>query len=317
MHRVTRITWMITGLIIGAAGRADAIANFQPSDLVDMPTARVLPDRVPVVTTFMTAYSSAVKLHTKGSETITLGLFDWAEVGLFMESEQKFSGAIKVRLLEEGRHMPAIAAGVQNLFANDRISEYGSDFFYASGQANSAYVVMSKQLEWVPDMDVSLHVGIGSGRFRGVTKTSNDVQGVFAGVEFWVTDYLRFTLEEDGADGNIGTSFRLGDNLTLHLALAEFESAFNYKRSPASVDPKVHPKVSFGANYSFSYFRPPLARKEAKVHEIRRQQQENAVLEEELARLQARRQEAEERIAAYRAALANAAATSGDQSVRD
>lgn len=307
MHRVTGITWMMAGLIFGAAGRADAIANFQPSDLVDMPTARVLPHRVPVFTTFMTTYSSAARLHTKGSQSIQVGLFDWAEVGVIMETEQKFAGTLKIRLTEEGRLLPAIAAGVQNLFGNDIISEYGSDFFYASGQANSAYIVMSKQLSWLPDIDCTFHLGIGSGRFRGVNTDGNsDVHGIFAGLEFWVTDYLRFVFEEDGSDGNIGTTFKVNDTLAFHLALAEFESAFNHERLPANVDPKVHPKVSFGMNYGVNFFRPPLSRKQAKIKEIRRQQEENEVLEDELERLRARREDAEERIAAYRAALANA-----------
>ncbi len=306
MHNVTRVTWIVAGLIGVTAGRADAIANFQPSDLIDMPTARVLPHRVPVVTTFMTTYASAARLHTKGSQTVTVGIFDWAEAGLFLESEHEVAGAIKLRVSDEGRHMPAIAVGVQNIGGNDQISEYGTDFFYSSGQANSFYVVGSKRLTWLPDLDLTFHFGVGSGRFRGVTKTSNDVQGVFAGLEFWVTDYLRFVFEEDGADGNIGATFRMNDSFSAHLALAEFESAFNYKRSPMSVDPKVHPKVSFGMNYAFDFLRPPLSRKQAKIKQIRSQQRENAVLEAELERLRARRQDAEERIAAYKAALAKA-----------
>ncbi len=317
MHNLTRVTWVIAGLACGAATRAEAIANFQPSDLVDMPTARVLPHRVPVVTTFMTSYASEARLHTKGSQTITVGIFDWAEAAVFMESEQQFTGAVKLRVSDEGRYLPALAVGVQNIGGKEWASEYGADFSYASGQANSFYVVASKRMTWVSDLDLSVHLGVGSGRFRGVTKTSNDVQGVFAGVEFWATDYLRFVFEEDGSDGNIGATFRLNDNFSAHLALAEFESAFNYKRSPASVDPKVHPKVSIGMNYAFDFLRPPLARKQAKIKEIRNQQRENAVLEEELERLRARRLDAEERIEAYREALAKAQPTvrveGGDQ----
>lgn len=296
-------SYVVATALLGASQSVLAIAHFQPSGLIDMPTARILPHRVPVISTSFSMYSSATQFHSKGSETLNLGLFDWAEVGFFAESEQKFAGAVKIRVAEEGRFMPDLAIGVQNLFGPDDISEYGQDFWYADGQANSCYMVMSKRVNWLPELDMSFHAGIGSGRFRGVQTTSNGTQGVFIGMEAWVTDHVRLSFEEDGADGNLGASFYFNETFAAHVALSEFESAFHYDRDPSSNDPKVHPKVVVAMNYTFDFLRPPLARKQSKIREIQRQQEENRVLLDELEGLRARRRDAEARIEAYRAAL--------------
>ena len=279
---------------------------FQPSDLIDMPTSRVLGHRVPVVTMSMLAYASAVQLHTKGGQSVSIGLYDWAEVGFSAETELQFGGFAKVRINHESARLPALAIGVQNLGSEDDISEYGQDFYYAEGQANSYYVVASKSVDIWSNVDVFVHFGMGSGRFRGYETDNSPFAGLFGGAEAWLSDDFRVSIEEDGNDTNIGASFRVNSNLLMHLALNEVEAGFHWQDDRTSPDPKVHPKLSFGMNYLFDFLRPPLSRKEAKIRDIHVQQQENRLLMEELEILRQRRRDAEAKIDAYRNALGDA-----------
>jgi hypothetical protein len=204
------------------AGPLPAQSLTGPTGLVTIPTAGMASDGD--VTLGMNLVDARYHgYHGEGREAhhavvqyATVGFLPFVEVGLRLTRVldlprqalgDRFVG-VRVRLLEERRHAPAVVAGVHDLL--------GTRIFHAE------YVAASKTLAAGPLGDVGLHLGYG-GDWLSIPSRGRQFVGLFGGVALTPAPGVTLLAEHDTERVNAGLRLRVG-RLSLLGALLDLEA---------------------------------------------------------------------------------------------
>ena len=269
---------------------------FFQGEFVDIPSSRILPHLAVQGEMAMHAYLSEGWNHSKGSQNISIGILDWAQANISLESEQQVHAGIAVIAYHETRYVPSITLGIQNITDKKDISQFGSDFSshaYDHDQNYSFFASFGKNWDMIPGLPFTTQFGVGSGRFVGSQNISKNFHGIFAGLAVWPSSRICLTAEEDGRDLNAGVLVQLTELLTLRFAVTDIEKAFDPAANSSSKNPGHHTKLAFGISYRFNQLRPELSRKEQLIDTIREERNHNRVLQDELENLRKRRETVE------------------------
>lgn len=209
------------------------------------------------------------KVYSDGDTRISVGLFNFLELGVLFYNERNVVGNLQFRLLKdypEKTYIPGLAVGVQNISGEDHISPEGKfpefDHFYRWNkdgdlktweedqfENNSFYIVASKNFKDT----LILHLGLGLGRFVGhsgwsSTNSFNDSEiAMFYGFRYRFRPFkdknlsLSFAMEADGRDWNLDSSFEFelfNRKNQIHLGSNKIEHWFK--------DVAFQPKFSLG-----------------------------------------------------------------------
>jgi len=196
---------------------------------IKVPDAYILNHKMAEIS--YTSYMSANKNGDEDDEynhdfagVINVGLYDRLELGFVGTGNEMFYANLKAKLVEENEFLPAIAIGVDNLFS--KVPEYREDSDEKIPGSvsddvtdvddyirNSFYFVMSKSsllrgLPFVPYLESTMHLGIGSRRFKGNLKLSKQLAGLFVGFEAKPVRWMSMLAEMDGYNLNAGLKFK-------------------------------------------------------------------------------------------------------------
>ncbi len=133
--------------------------------------------------------------------------------------QQDRSVAVRLRVLKEGAHLPALAVGSNDAFTTGEVNalqEYEGGNRYFSG----VYAVASKHLPW---NGCDLGLTLGANFF---TKAGAKNSGVFAGVAVRPTAWKGVSLlaEYDGNGVNFGGALRFLDHFSLHAFVYDWQA---------------------------------------------------------------------------------------------
>ncbi len=251
--------------LIVFSSTAVSASPFMQGNMVDIPNAYIMPHSSVQFSTVFTVYSQDFATAGASYETfsqyifganITVGLYDWFDVGGGYLGTDVWTGYVKMRLLRESEKYPAVAIGIQNISSHRKMSEFGrhSLDYYDYNQNFAYFGVFSKDISYYfRNIPVIVTFGLGGGRFQGERERSEPWKGIFLGMEFRPIKNLRFITDIDGRDWNFGTVYRANDNLELLLAWVEIEQTFGVRYSSRSV-PTEQQKLVMGAQFSFGPF---------------------------------------------------------------
>ncbi len=262
-------TVRILSLVILLATANSALAGslpFSRSGLIDIPTASMLLHTQVKVGGAVTAFSYENADSTTESDFaiaghLEFGLFNRAQLGITWLGDAGISGNVRVLAIRESTTIPAIAFGCQNI-----IGEKDYEFFrdtqdslykYEESQNFSAYVVLTKNLDYFSNVPACFHLGYGIGRFRQGKNSesdgiSNPFRGLFGGFDYHPTRNISLILEWDGRDANFGASYTMNDNVRFLAAIAEFEQLAISNRDLSDVMQNV--KFSLGVEITLGPF---------------------------------------------------------------
>ena len=240
---------------------------FAHPGLIDIPTARILQHTQVTLGGSFTTFS--YELADSSSESdfaigghLDVGLFGRGQIGVTWLGAAGISGQAQVLILREDISTPGIAVGCQNIIG-EKDYEFFADsldslYHYDEAQNFSAYIVFTKNLEYLTGIPVTLDLGYGIGRFRQAKndKTdgiSNPFRGLFGALEVHPTREFGLAVEWDGRDANFGASYMLNNNVTFMAAVSELEQLTRGdERDPRDVMQNV--KFSLGVQLTFGPF---------------------------------------------------------------
>jgi hypothetical protein len=300
--------------------------------LVNIPTADILEHgvlRTGISTGFFKGWGyglEARKLRNDIDLVIGLGLFDIGEIAFSVFSSEHLTLHIDWRVLQESKNLPAIGVGIQNISTDPTVSPYGKKYLgdhrhpltprttYPHPQNNSFYIVLSKTL--LPQYNLKVHLGIGSGRFQGTAEISRRFRGVFGGLEIQPIKNLRLTIEENGREAFIGIEYSLRDiyftrslgylnDLVLHFGIEEIEWWFRRQNESTHVN-SAGAKYGFGLRYEigplFENIIKPV-KKATLLERIKKREEKTQKAMEELRKIREKRKAIEDRIKELREKL--------------
>ena len=231
---------------------------FSRSGLIDIPTASMLLHTQVKLGGAVTAFSYQYADSTTENDFavgghLEFGLFGRAQLGITWLGDAGISGNVRVLAIHESTTIPAIAFGCQNI-TGEKNYEFFADaqdslYRYEESQNFSAYMVLTKSLDYFSRIPVCLHLGYGIGRFRQGENSdfdgiSNPVRGLFGGIDYHPTRNVSLMLEWDGRDANLGASFTMNPNVRFLGAIAELEQLAMSNRDLSDVMQNV--KFSLG-----------------------------------------------------------------------
>ena len=239
---------------------------FSRSGLIDIPTASMLLHTQVKLGGSVTAFSYETADSTSESDFaiaghLEFGLFGRAQLGITWLGDAGISGNARVLAIRESTTIPAIAFGCQNI-----IGEKNYEFFrdaqdslykYEESQNFSAYLVLTKNLDYFSGIPLCFHLGYGIGRFRQGKNSdsdgiSNPFRGLFGGFDYHPTRDVSLMLEWDGRDANFGAAYTMNDNVRFLGAVAEFEQLAMSNRDLSDVMQNV--KFSLGVEITLGPF---------------------------------------------------------------
>jgi hypothetical protein len=216
-----------------------------------VPSAYIVPDKTIEfgLTNYMAPPNDVDSPEYDFAVNINGGLFNWASVGFVYTGNSITVMNFKARIIEQTETLPAIAIGLDN-FMSDQKEDGPKEYDVPDSDdydANSFYFVMSKRstlrgLPFVPFLQTDVHIGFGNGRFKGNTELSQQLSGVFFGMEFRPSNLYSVIAEMDGYNLNLGLHVHY-KNYDFRLGAYRFEE--NYKRDP---------KIAFNILYKFDKF---------------------------------------------------------------
>ncbi len=239
---------------------------FSRPGLIDIPTATVLQHTQVEFGGSFTAFSYENADSTTESDFaigghLEAGLFDRAVIGITWLGDGGLSGNARVIALKEQINTPAVAVGCQNI-TGEKNYEFFRDsqdslYQYEESQNFSAYIVMTKNLDYFSGIPLCLHLGYGIGRFKQGANSdsdgiSNPFRGLFGGFEYHPARNIRLMLEWDGRDANIGAEYVLNRNVRFMGAVAELEQLAMSNRDATDVMQNV--KFSLGVEITIGPF---------------------------------------------------------------
>ncbi len=239
---------------------------FSHSGLIDIPTASMLLHTQVKLGGAVTAFSYQNADSTTESDFaigghLEFGLFSRAQLGITWLGDAGISGNVRVLALRESTTIPAVAFGCQNIIGEENYEFFrdaqDSLYQYEESQSFSAYLVLTKNLDYFSGVPVCLHLGYGIGRFRQGENSdsdgiSNPFRGLFGGFDYHPARNVSLMLEWDGRDANIGASFTMNDNVRFLGAIAEFEQLVISNRDLSDVMQNV--KFSLGVEITLGPF---------------------------------------------------------------
>ncbi len=204
--------------------------------MIDSPVAGVLEHSQVAIGLGFTAYGYEHDNGTSESDFaiagyVEAGILDRIQVGGTYLGAGGFSGQLRVLALRESITRPGIAVGVENIIGEKNYEFFEEDsslYVYSESQNLSAYLVVTKNLDYLAHIPVCLSLGWGTGRFMQEEESdgfSNPLPGLFMAVEIHPSSMLSLQLEWDGRDANLGGSYAVNRNVTVMAALAEFEQS--------------------------------------------------------------------------------------------
>jgi hypothetical protein len=264
--RTTLFTVTIVLLVCSYTAHGGSLPFSRPG-LIDIPTASILHHTEVVVGGSFTAYSYETADSTSESDFamaghLEVGLFNRGQLGITWLGEAGLSGNARVLVLRETITTPALAVGCQSITGEEDYEFFrdadDSLYDYEEAQNFSAYIVMTKSLDYFSGMPVCLHLGYGIGRFRqgeneiSDGRMSNPFRGLFAGMDYHPVPELSLMLEWDGRDASLGVEYELNGNVRFLGALSEFEQLFVSDRDRTDIMHSA--KFSLGAEFTFGPF---------------------------------------------------------------
>ncbi len=259
---------LISLMLLGVASLSLAGSlPFAHPGLIDIPTARILQHTQVALGGSFTTYS--YELPDSSSESdfalgghLDVGLFNRGQIGITWLGAAGLSGQARILVLREMLNTPGLAIGCQNIIG-EKDYEFFADsldslYHYDEAQNFSAYIVLTKNLENLTGIPVTLDLGYGIGRFRQAEGADSDgianpFRGLFGAIEIHPTYEFGLAIEWDGRDANFGASYRLNNYVTFMAAASELEQLTRGdERVPSDVMQNV--KVSLGAEFTFGPF---------------------------------------------------------------
>lgn len=271
---------------------------FLQGNEIDTPHAYILPHTFIQISGAATLYDKdfaisnmfqSLPQYTFGVD-LKIGLFEWVELGGAYLGTDVWSGFAKLRLLRESSSLPAVSIGIQNMSTHKKMSQYGSNslWYYDYAQNFSFFGVITKDISYIfKNIPVIVNFGIGSGRYQGERPRSQSFKGIFGGIEVTPIRNIKIIADLDGKDLNLGSIYRLNDNIELLFAWTEIEQTFGVNYSHRSYSTEQQ-KFQLGVRLTYGPFF-------GQAETLRRQRELEVMsnYEEELEELKARREEAE------------------------
>jgi hypothetical protein len=262
-------TYFILSMLVLAGGTAVAGGlPFAHWGVLDTPDASILQHSQIVLGGSFVAYGYDRPDSTRENDFalagfVEGGLFGRGQIGVTYLGAGGLSGTARFLALRETVTTPGIAVGCENITgekdydffrdANDSLYSYGRD------QNFSAYVVMSKGMDYVVGAPVTVSLGYGIGRFqqRRNDKTDgirNPFPGLFFSMVFDIGPGGMIAVEWDGRDLNLGGSYSVNRHLTFRGSIAELEQVLrpSDERDPSDVMQSV--KFALGAEFTLGPF---------------------------------------------------------------
>ncbi|MBN1150926.1 hypothetical protein JXA84_06885 [candidate division WOR-3 bacterium] len=238
---------------------------FLQGNYIDAPNAYLMPHSSVQITSVFTVYSQDFIRYGASYETfsqyvfganLSVGLYDWVEVGGGYLGTDVWSAFAKVRVLRETERYPAFALGIQNISPYEKMSEFGrhSLDYYDHNQNFSFYGVFTKDLTYYfPSIPVILSFGLGSGRFLGERPRSEPLRGIFASIEYRPIKNFKFISDMDGKDWNFASMYRANDNIEFLIGWLEIEQTFGVNYVARNC-PTEQQKIVMGVQLNFGPF---------------------------------------------------------------
>lgn len=207
-----------------ASTKEDRTGNFnfnETTGLVNIPNARILkyhtaklyirlaklgkypPDRKDSGNGdafYASPFDSDFFIWNDGDRGLLISPFKNFELNLMHVHSRKLTPVVaaKILLLKEGKHNPAVAVGVHNIFSRKEDSCYSKEVRDANSEP-APFVVATKSFGKRNELDLT--VGYGGGRFRN---------HFFAGAEYFFDRNRNFSgiFEHDGNIYNYGIKYR-------------------------------------------------------------------------------------------------------------
>lgn len=224
MKRIFSVSLLVLALI-ALAQSAYPIASptfSRLTGLIDIPTADIPNDRIFTIG----LHGAPDNIEDRGLEwdaNLYLSLVERAEFGLTFFEPDEVAANVKFLLLKEEENDLGLAIGVENI-GREIPNIYNEEEF--EGEENSVYAVLSRRFGILDGLRG--HLGVGSGRFVGHGDISEDLRGVFVGIEkefsLGKENTLSLMAEIDGRDANAGLRYSIPQGMTLDLAVTEIDN---------------------------------------------------------------------------------------------
>ena len=259
-------------ILVLIAGIAVSVSNagslpFSRSGLIDTPTATVLQHTQIAIGGSITAFSYELADSTSESDFaiggyLEIGLFNRAQIGATWLGDAGISGNVRVLVFSERINTPALAVGCQNITgeknyeffkdSNDSLYKYNEDQNFA------AYIVMTKNLDYIFGVPVEVNLGYGIGRFKQGENAdedgiSNPVRGLFGALDIHPAHNVSIIIEWDGRDANLGATYTMNNNIRFMAAAAELEQ-LSRGSDRNQMDVMQNVKFSLGVEFSVGPF---------------------------------------------------------------
>jgi hypothetical protein len=262
---MNRFRILVTILLCTSAVQAGSLPFSRPG-LIDIPTATVLQHTEIELGGSFTAFSyenadSISESDFAVAGHLEVGLFNRGQIGITWLGSAGLSGNARVIVIRESIKVPAIAVGCQNI-TGEKNYEFFRDsndslYTYEENQNFAAYIVLTKNLDYLSGIPMCINLGFGIGRFMQGKNAdfdgiSNPVRGLFGGIDYHPVRNVSLMLEWDGRDASIGAEYTLNSNVRFLFAASELEQLVISDRNQSDVMQNV--KISIGAEFTLGPF---------------------------------------------------------------
>jgi len=173
---------------------------FTTQGMIKVPDAYVMPHKMAEISAI--TYRAANESESYGTDfagVLNVGIYNWLEFGFVGTANEFYYMNIKGRLIQETETLPAISLGIENLGTGVKVDQVG-----------------------IPYLETNIHLGFGTGRFKGNLELSKQTGGLFGGFEFKPSQYYSILAEMDGYNINAGLSGKY-KNISACLGLYRLE----------------------------------------------------------------------------------------------
>ncbi len=219
---------IVTGFSILAQPGIAAMSIAGTTGLVDIPTARIIPDGRVAFGIGYTDKNHSLRgpKYAQVAYYVTVGYLPFLEGSLRITnfpgnmqpgaygSEKDRMASVKILVRKEGCYMPSVLLGI-----HDVLGVYNSENPEANVNFNAAYIVVSKSIRLAFAGSLDIHMGYASDVV--VKKASHySMLGVFAGLEKELCEYLSVMGEYDTQKCNVGLRITpVGEYVNIDLAI--------------------------------------------------------------------------------------------------
>jgi hypothetical protein len=256
---------LIAGIVVSVSNAGSL--PFSRSGLIDTPTATVLQHTQIAIGGSLTAFSYELADSTSESDFaigghLEIGLFNRAQIGATWLGDAGISGNVRVLVFSEKINTPALAVGCQNITGEKNYEFFkNSDdslYQYDEDQNFAAYIVMTKNLDYIFGVPVEVNLGYGIGRFKQGKNANEDginnpVPGLFGALNIHPAHNVSIIIEWDGRDANLGATYTMNNNVRFMAAVAELEQ-LSRGSDRNRMDVMQNVKFSIGVEFTIGPF---------------------------------------------------------------